>query len=58
MHPSKRRLSSSGQTSPLESNLGILLVDFFDLYGRSLNMKDVGVSCRIGGSFFSKKNRG
>jgi non-canonical poly(A) RNA polymerase PAPD5/7 len=33
-------------------------VDFFDLYGRSLNMKDVGVSCRIGGSFFSKKNRG
>ncbi|CAK9868100.1 unnamed protein product [Sphagnum jensenii] len=43
---------------PLESNLGILLVDFFDLYGRSLNMKDVGVSCRIGGSFFSKKNRG
>jgi hypothetical protein len=26
MHPSKRRLSSSGQTSPLESNLGILLV--------------------------------
>ncbi len=26
MHPSKRRLSSSGQTSALESNLGILLV--------------------------------
>lgn len=32
-------------------------VDFLDLYGRTLNMKDVGVSCRDGGRFFRKKDR-
>lgn len=58
MHPSKRRVSSRGQGPPLETNLGILLVDFLDLYGRTLNMKDVGISCRGGGRFFPKRDRG
>ncbi|KAG0621663.1 hypothetical protein M758_3G038500 [Ceratodon purpureus] len=58
MHPSKRRASNRGQGPPLETNLGILLVDFLDLYGRTLNMKDVGVSCRGGGRFFPKRDRG
>jgi non-canonical poly(A) RNA polymerase PAPD5/7 len=45
-------------TTPLESNLGILLVDFFRLYGRALNHITVGVSCRQGGGYFSKRSRG
>ncbi|KAK6946724.1 PAP/25A-associated [Dillenia turbinata] len=41
----------------LEHNLGVLLVTFFDFYGRKLNTTDVGVSCN-GATFFSKKDRG
>ncbi|XP_056850139.1 uncharacterized protein LOC108828461 [Raphanus sativus] len=44
--------------SPPEHNLGVLLVKFFDFYGRKLNTADVGVSCKKGGSFFSKSNKG
>ncbi|XP_022976478.1 non-canonical poly(A) RNA polymerase PAPD5 [Cucurbita maxima] len=44
--------------SSLEHNLGVLLVHFFDFYGRKLNTSDVGVSCNTGGIFFSKSNRG
>ncbi|CAN6842285.1 unnamed protein product [Brassica oleracea] len=44
--------------SPPEHNLGVLLVNFFDFYGRKLNTADVGVSCKKGGSFFSKYNKG
>ncbi|KAL1206614.1 UTP:RNA uridylyltransferase 1 [Cardamine amara subsp. amara] len=46
-----------GRSSP-EHNLGVLLVKFFDFYGRKLNTADVGVSCRTGGSFFSKSSKG
>ena len=38
----------------LESSLGVLLVDFMRLYGRSLNVYEVGVSCAGGGYFFDK----
>ncbi|MCL7036102.1 hypothetical protein MKW94_027898 [Papaver nudicaule] len=41
-----------------EHNLGILLVNFFDIYGRKLNIWDVGVSCQNSGTFFLKTNRG
>ncbi|XP_062090607.1 uncharacterized protein LOC133796920 [Humulus lupulus] len=41
-----------------EDNLGILLVNFFDFYGRKLNTPDVGVSCNGGGTFYSKNDRG
>ncbi|KAA8526835.1 hypothetical protein F0562_008936 [Nyssa sinensis] len=46
-----------GQTS-LEHNLGILLVNFFYIYGRKLNTSDVGVSCNGAGTFFLKSSRG
>lgn len=52
------RQSSKANSTCLESNLGILLIDFFDLYGRKLNANDVGVSCRSGGQFYSKNIRG
>ncbi|KAG9153460.1 hypothetical protein Leryth_025984 [Lithospermum erythrorhizon] len=45
------------QTSP-EHNLGVLLVNFFDMYGRKLNTFDVGVSCNGEGTFFLKSSKG
>ncbi|KAI3457464.1 hypothetical protein Pfo_014127 [Paulownia fortunei] len=42
----------------LEHNLGVLLVNFFDMYGCKLNTVDVGVSCNGGGIFFPKSSKG
>ncbi|XP_030511929.1 terminal nucleotidyltransferase 4B [Rhodamnia argentea] len=41
-----------------EHNLGVLLVQFFDFYGRKLNTSDVGVSCRGTGTFYLKRDKG
>ncbi|XP_020224598.1 terminal nucleotidyltransferase 4A [Cajanus cajan] len=41
-----------------EHNLGFLLVQFFDFYGRKLNTSDVGVSCNGAGAFFVKSSKG
>jgi non-canonical poly(A) RNA polymerase PAPD5/7 len=38
-----------------EPNLGVLLLDFFELFGRLLNAEAVGISCE---TFFSKAQRG
>lgn len=51
------RNSLETHASP-EHNLGVLLVNFFDMYGRKLNTSDVGISCNDGGTFFSKKSKG
>ncbi|PSS05599.1 Non-canonical poly(A) RNA polymerase [Actinidia chinensis var. chinensis] len=45
------------EASP-EHNLGVLLVKFFDIYGRKLNTSDVGVTCNGAGSFFLKSSKG
>ena len=45
LHPSRADSNGDG-ASQLEGNLGVLLLDFLRLYGRSLNVGDVGVSCR------------
>ena len=46
-HPSRAPLSAhSRAAAPLEGSLGVLLLDFFRLYGRSLHTEYVGVSCR------------
>ncbi|NP_001315985.1 nucleotidyltransferase family protein [Solanum lycopersicum] len=47
----------NGQAS-VEENLGILLVNFFDIYGRKLNTSDVGVSCNGEATFFLKSCKG
>ena len=44
LHPSRADADGASQ---LEGNLGVLLLDFLRLYGRSLNVADVGVSCRL-----------
>ncbi|OQS02539.1 Poly(A) RNA polymerase [Thraustotheca clavata] len=38
-------------------NLGVLLVEFFELYGNSLNQSTVGICVRNGGSYFMKDER-
>jgi hypothetical protein len=39
----------SATPRPLEPSLGVLLVDFFRLYGRALNHVEVGEACGGGG---------
>ncbi|KAH7685731.1 Polynucleotide adenylyltransferase protein [Dioscorea alata] len=53
-----REQGSQGCKKRMEHNLGILLVSFFDLYGRKLNTMDVGVSCNLRGMFFLKTDKG
>ncbi|XP_027341411.1 non-canonical poly(A) RNA polymerase PAPD5 isoform X3 [Abrus precatorius] len=45
-------------SASVEHNLGVLLVHFFDFYGRKLNTSDVGVSCNGAGTFFLKSTKG
>ncbi|KAJ7685750.1 hypothetical protein DFH06DRAFT_1159264, partial [Mycena polygramma] len=53
MHP-KIRL---GHIDP-DRNLGVLVVEFFELYGNRFNYEEVGISLREGGSYFGKRQRG
>ena len=46
------------RVGPLEQNLGLLLIDYFRFYGRSLGYKDVGVSCADGGYCYRKESFG
>lgn len=55
-HPSRRQARPG--TDGLDTNLGCLLIDFFRFYGRALQQQSVGVSCRRGGFFFSKRSKG
>ncbi|RMX66052.1 hypothetical protein DD238_003956 [Peronospora effusa] len=42
---------------PKFNNLGLLLVEFFTLYGRDFNYTELGISVRNGGSYFFKEDR-
>lgn len=53
MHPKIRR----GEIDA-ENNLGVLVMEFFELYGCYFNYEEVGISVRKGGSYFSKRQRG
>ena len=53
MHPKIRR----GEIDP-SKNLGVLMMEFFELYGCYFNYQEVGISIRDGGSYFSKARRG
>lgn len=39
-------------------NLGVLLVEFFELYGRNYNYDDVTIAVRRGGGYCTKRSRG
>ncbi|TFK22958.1 hypothetical protein FA15DRAFT_670964 [Coprinopsis marcescibilis] len=53
MHPKIRR----GEIDP-DRNLGVLVMEFFELYGTLFNYDEVGISVREGGTYFSKRQRG
>lgn len=53
MHPKIRR----GEIDPAK-NLGVLVVEFFELYGLYFNYQDVGISVRDGGTYYNKGDRG
>ncbi|CAK9787057.1 hypothetical protein CC85DRAFT_277448 [Cutaneotrichosporon oleaginosum] len=53
MHPKLRRSEMDAQR-----NLGTLLLEFFELYGRQFNYELVGISIRRGGEYFLKRERG
>ena len=53
MHPKIRR----GEIDP-EENLGVLLIEFLELYGKHFNYDEVGISLMDGGTYFSKYTRG
>jgi len=53
MHPKIRR----GEINP-SKNLGVLMMEFFELYGCYFNYQEVGISIRDGGSYFFKARRG
>jgi non-canonical poly(A) RNA polymerase PAPD5/7 len=49
--------SNNNDAAP-DCNLGVLLIDFFRLYGRTLNVERVGVTCDEGGLFIDKATAG
>ncbi|EGN95678.1 hypothetical protein SERLA73DRAFT_60289 [Serpula lacrymans var. lacrymans S7.3] len=53
MHPKIR----SGEIDA-EKNLGVLVMEFFELYGCYFNYEEVGISVRKGGTYFNKRQRG
>lgn len=53
MHPKIRR----GEIDAAR-NLGVLVMEFFELYGCYFNYEEVGISVRNGGSYYSKHSRG
>ncbi|KAL0946483.1 hypothetical protein HGRIS_012700 [Hohenbuehelia grisea] len=53
MHPKIRR----GEIDA-EKNLGVLVMEFFELYGYYFNYAEVGISVRDGGTYFNKRERG
>lgn len=53
MHPKVRR----GEIDP-SRNLGVLVMEFFELYGCYFNYEEVGISLRDGGTYYNKAARG
>ncbi|KAH8836058.1 hypothetical protein DL96DRAFT_1702993 [Flagelloscypha sp. PMI_526] len=53
MHPKIR----SGHLDPC-ANLGVLLLEFFELYGIVHNYIDVGISLQDGGKYYDKREKG
>jgi non-canonical poly(A) RNA polymerase PAPD5/7 len=53
MHPKIRR----GEIDA-DKNLGVLVIEFFELYGCYFNYEETGISVRDGGTYFNKKQRG
>lgn len=48
------QLHPRGEATGADCNLGVLLIEFFELYGLHFNYERVGLSVRGGGSYFEK----
>ena len=55
-HHQRRRCSFPAVAAPI--NLGSLMFEFFDLYGRKFNYSVAGISVLEGGAYFNKRKRG
>jgi DNA polymerase sigma len=44
------------QSASVNKNAGVLLTEFFELYGVNFNYEHVGISVRATGSYFSKED--
>lgn len=53
MHPKIRRGEIDSR-----KNLGVLLNEFLEFYGKYFNYSEVGISVLDGGTYFSKRRRG
>lgn len=53
MHPKIRK----AEIDP-SNNLGVLVMEFFELYGCYFNYNEVGISLRDGGTYYNKRRRG
>ncbi|CAO1635717.1 unnamed protein product [Parajaminaea phylloscopi] len=53
IHPKVQR----GEIDPCR-NLGVLFLDFLELYGKNFGYDDTGITVRAGGGYFSKMRRG
>ena len=53
IHPKIRR----AEIDPME-NLGVLLIEIFELYGKHFGYDETGITLRDGGTYFSKSDRG
>jgi non-canonical poly(A) RNA polymerase PAPD5/7 len=53
MHPKVR----SGEIDA-DQNLGVLVIEFFEFYGRYFNYRETGISLVSGGTYYNKKERG
>jgi len=51
MHP---RLDNESDTTGEDMNLGVLLLEFFELYGRHFNYLKTGIRVKEGGAYISK----
>lgn len=48
MHPRKKASCS-------DANLGVLLIEFLELYGRNFNYVNTGIRVKDGGTYISKE---
>jgi non-canonical poly(A) RNA polymerase PAPD5/7 len=48
------QLHPRNYASAHDANLGVLLIEFFELYGRNLNYSNVGISVSGHGRYFNK----
>lgn len=55
LHPRFEKLISQNPQQQQQVNLGVLLIEFFELYGRKFNYIKTGIRIRDGGKYINKE---